>query len=505
MTQVVIVPLLWPLGIGIVQLLLRKHLVGQRVIAIISSVVWLGIAIAAWEFAWGGQRLVYNVGNWLAPFGIVLVLDRLAALMLVLSAVLALATVWYAIATQVDAQGKHFHVLWQLQLFGLSGAFLTGDIFNLFVFFEVLLLACYGLMLHGGGRERIQAGFQLVSINLVGSVLFLFAIGALYAGLGTLNIADMAQKIMLLPQAKRGLVAGASLLLVVVFALKAAMFPLYWWLSMTYSNTSAPVAALFAIMTKVGVYALVRVHGTLFAAGAESLAYLHTPWLLGGGLVTLLIAALGMMAVQRLTEQMAYLVLASVGLLLTAVSLHTPEALSAGLYYLIHSTLVGGALFLLADQISQHRAPVGADLKSVFTNHRVWLGSLFFLAAIAIVGLPPLSGFIGKLMILKASLANPYQWVILTIVLVSSLLLLISLVRTGILLFFSPVQPLTQHLKPLNGLANLSVVSLLCMSLLLVVLALPITQATEAIALQLHDVQGYIQAVLTQNPLGMRP
>ena len=244
----VIAPVLLPLIGGLLQLVVgRFGLPAQRVLGLLlaGGLVALGIKVLA--LAQAGDTLVYNLGNWPAPFGIVLVLDRLAAMMVLLTSVLAVAALGYANLMRVDEKGSHFHVMFQLQLFGLNGAFLTGDVFNLFVFFEVLLLASYGLLLHGAGAGRTRAGLHYVVINLIGSTLFLFAVGALYGAVGTLNIADMAQRVAAAPAERSGLIAAAGLLLLVVFALKAAMFPLYLWLPQAYANTSAPVAAFFAM------------------------------------------------------------------------------------------------------------------------------------------------------------------------------------------------------------------------------------------------------------------
>ncbi|MGC8732477.1 MAG: proton-conducting transporter membrane subunit, partial [Halothiobacillaceae bacterium] len=294
MSTLVVWPVLLPLIAGFVLLFAAAGgLRLQRIINLVAVLSVTGLALALIGVATDGVHRVYALGNWVPPFGIVLVLDRLSALMVGLTMLLALASLVYAIATDVDTRGPHFHVLFQLQLFGLNGAFLTGDVFNLFVFFEVLLLASYGLLLHGGGRLRTKAGLHYVVINLVGSTLFLFAVGALYGVLGSLNLADMANRVAAAPAENHGLIAGAGLLLLVVFGIKAAAFPLYLWLPAAYAQTSAPIAALFAIMTKVGIYAIVRMHGTLFGDEAGALAGLITPWLQVAGWITLGLAALG--------------------------------------------------------------------------------------------------------------------------------------------------------------------------------------------------------------------
>ncbi|UJS22765.1 monovalent cation/H+ antiporter subunit D [Thiothrix winogradskyi] len=503
MMHLPILPILLPLLAGILLLLLRPlGLQVQRMVGFAVTFALLMLAVWLFDGALVGQRQVYALGHWPAPFGITLVFDQLAALMLLLTAILAVGALWYAIVTEIDAQGSHFHVLFQMQLFGLNGAFLTGDAFNLFVFFEVLLLASYSLLLHGGGKERTVAGLHYVVVNLVGSTVFLFALGALYGALGTLNIADMAAKVAELPAEREGLVMAAGLLLLLVFGLKAAMFPLYLWLPAAYANTSAPVAALFAIMTKVGVYAIIRVHGTVFGEDAGSLAYFYAPWLLGLGLITLVLAALGVLAAFRLRIQVAYLVLASVAMLLIAVGLHSETGLAAALYYLVHSTLLAGGLFLLADVIVRGRGAYADRFDpGMRLPHHALLGGLFMFAAVAALGLPPLSGFFGKLWILQAALEHPWRWAVLATVLISSAILLIALARSGSVLFYKvkdrpdaadPVLP-----AQISAFAPslMAVLWLLAAVPLLVLLAQPVAEIMQQIAAQTLDTAGYRAAV----------
>ena len=474
----------------------------QRIISVSAVLCLVVLSVLLIKTSSTGNHQIYLLGNWIAPFGIVLVLDRLSALMVTITSVLALGALCYAIATDTDEQGSHFHALFQLQLFGLNGAFLTGDVFNLFVFFEVLLLASYGLLLHGNGRLRVKAGLHYVVINLIGSTLFLFAVGALYGALGTLNIADMAAKIVVAPADDLGLIAAAGLLLLVVFGVKAAMFPLYLWMPRAYANTSAPVAALFAIMTKVGIYAIIRVHGTIFGDNAGELAHYHAPWILGLGLLTLALASLGVMASRGLREQVAYLVLASVATLLIGVGLNTPAALNATLYYLIHSTLIAGAMFLLADVILRGRGRYedrfesGPPMRSA-----ILIGSVFLFGAIAMTGMPPLSGFFGKVLILSAALDNAWFALIITVVLFAGLLMILTLARAGSLIFYRTLQE-NKNAKPvltepLNRPAFLAVLGLFLVSPLLVIFAQPITVITDSTAIQLFNSTSYIEAVLS--------
>lgn len=493
-----ILPILIPLTAGIL-LLLAKHfgLKNQRILSVAMLIILIVISFLALPQVLQNNPVVYAVGGWQAPFGIVLVLDRLSILMIIITSLLALGALWYAIVSDTDKRGAHFHVLFHLQLFGLNGAFLTGDLFNLFVFFEILLLASYSLLLHGEGNGRTKAGLHYVVINLVGSTLFLFAVGTLYGILGTLNIADLAYKISILPSSDVGVVAAAGLLLLVVFGLKAAMFPLYLWLPGAYSKTSAPVAALFAIMTKVGIYAIIRVHGTIFSDNAGELANYYAPWVLNAGLITLIMATFGAMSAKELKNQIAYLVLASVSTLLISIGIHSVAAMSGAIYYMIHSTLIAGGFFLLSDIIVRSRGQIrGKLIKAPLFSNSVFIGSLFFLYAIAIASMPPLSGFFGKLMILFAAIDHPHAGIVLTVVLLSGLLSIVTLAKTGSQIFYdtdNSAEPI--HTKITNRYFP-PVLFLFIFAPLMVIFANPITEFTQNTAEMIFDTNAYIEAVL---------
>ena len=351
MSHLIIAPILIPALAGMLLLLeVRERHRLRRITGLLACVALLAVSILLLRQAWEGGYTVYQLGNWQAPFGIVLVLDRLSALMVLLTAVLAFPALLYASCGD-DRRGANFHGLFQFQLMGVNGAFLTGDLFNLFVFFEVLLIASYGLALHGRGPERVRAGLHYVVLNLVGSALFLIALGLIYGTTGTLNMADFAVKAQALTGSDATLLSVAVLLLWVVFGLKAALFPLYFWLPATYAGATAGVAALFAIMTKVGFYAILRVYALGFVAGPFAGLGQQALWWLA--LVTLLLACIGVLGARRLGVLVAYLVVMSVGTLVASLAYGALDAVAPALYYLVHSTLVCGALFLLNDLIAR--------------------------------------------------------------------------------------------------------------------------------------------------------
>ena len=410
-------------------------------ISLASCLALLAIAVTLMARAGTGLVQAYAVGDWPAPFGIVLVVDRLAAMMLVLTATLALIALLHAVVTRADRKGWHFHPLFQFQLMGLNGAFLTGDLFNLFVFFEVLLIASYGLMLHGQGAARLKAGVQYVVVNLVGSSLFLIALGMLYALTGTLNMADMGLKVAAVAPADQGLLRIAALLLVSVFALKAAVAPLHLWLARTYAVSTPAVAALFAIMTKVGVYSIIRVVPQVFGEGAGAAAWVPAPYLLPAAMVSAIVGFAGVFAARSLSEQAAYGVIGSTGTLLIAVAGWRAETLGAALYYLVHSTLAAAALFLVADVVARRRGAVGdtASPGPAFAG-RGGVGLLFMVAAIAATGLPPLSGFIGKLLILKSLAALPDWGAAWAVILGTTFIGVIGFARVGSAVFWTTAE-----------------------------------------------------------------
>ncbi len=496
MNHLVIAPLLLPLLTGIALILLRGSASPvRRALSGVSTLILVGVAAAVLLQAGSGAVQVYRLGDWPAPFGIVLVADRLAAVMVLVTAVLAACVVLYAIRGG-DRDGRYFHVLFQLQLFGLNGAFLTGDLFNLFVFFEVLLIASYGLLLHGGGSQRTRAGLHYVVINLVGSTLFLFAVGTLYGLLGTLNMADLAQQAARVAPEDVGTLRAAGLLLFAVFALKAALAPLHLWLPGAYGHTSLPVAALFAIMTKVGAYAILRVYSLVFGVDSGPAAGLLDAWLTPLALLTVVAGTIGMLASRGLAQQAAYLVVVSAGTLLTAFGIGSGAAVAAGLYYLAHTTFAAAALFLLTDVIGRARGELRDRLiAGPALPQGQLLGGIFLLIAIAVAGLPPLSGFFGKLLILQSVLDTPWATWVLAVLLVTSLLAIMALARSGSRLFFKVDEGATGALTlPRIDLAG--PVLLLAAGIALVVFAEPVYEFSRAAATQLLQRGDYLAAVL---------
>lgn len=495
MQHLIMAPLLLPLVAGMVNLLLSDRGIGlQRGVSLASTVGVLAVSLGLLTYADSGALLVYRLGNWAAPFGIVLVLDRLSALMLATCGVLAFLALLYALGGD-DRRGHNFHVLFPIQLLGINGAFLTGDLFNLFVFFEILLIASYCLALHGGGPERVRASLHYVVLNLIGSALFLLAVGTLYGLTGTLNMADLAVKVAANGPEQDGLLCAAGLLLLVVFALKAALLPLSLWLPALYVAASASVAAFFAILTKVGVYAILRTTTLIFSDQrlAGEVFRILLPVL---GLATLAAGSIGVLGAQRLRPLIASLVVVSAGTLLAGISQGNSKGITAALYYLLHTTWVTAGLFLLIDLIARQRGEQeDAVTKGPPLAQPTLLGLLFLIGSVAAVGLPPLSGFIGKVLLLQSVTPGHAPW-LWGMVLLSGLLSLIAFSWAGSRIFWSTEGVIACGQRA-NQLRLVPTALLLALSVAMTVGAEPVSRYVGAAAEQLLQSTVYKAAVLT--------
>jgi len=487
--HLIIAPILLPAILAAVALFASStNIFAARLASGLGTLGLLALAITLMVQASTGPPQGYFLGAWPAPFGIVLVLDRLSALMLLLTALLSTFVLFQAIATGWDRRGRKFHALWLFQLMGLNGAFLTGDAFNLFVFFEVLLIASYGLMVHGGTGPRIKAGLQYIAVNLVGSTLFLFALAVIYALTGTLNMADLAVKLPLLPEGDQALMRVGAVLLMLVFAIKGALVPLHFWLPATYANAPGVVAALFAVMTKVGAYSTLRFGTLVFPADLAVTGTLISDLLLPAGLLTLALGSIGILGAQSLTRMAAYAAIASMGTVFVAMAGFTTQSTTAALFYMVHSTLAGAALFLTVDLV-QARGPsrYGATDRPRLPGR---LAALFLVTAIATAGLPPLSGFLGKLMVLQAALGP--MALVWAVVLLGSFFAIIGMSRAGSAVFWAPK---SETIAPLPTSQMLAPAGLLALLVALTVFAGPVQAWMAGTAAALHAPAPYIEAV----------
>ena len=506
MQHLLLVPIVLPLVTGAILLLLeRRHEVRVlRIASGVSLLLLLATTLALLARTSGGGIDVYLLGDWPSRIGIVLMADRLSALMVATTTLLAIPALMYASAGW-DRRALHFHALFQVQLAGLNGAFLTGDIFNLFVFFEVMLIASYGLLLSGGRGLRMRIGLHYVVFNVTASTLFLVALGLLYASLGSLNMAELAQRIAEVPESHQALVKATLGLLMLVFCSKAALLPLYLWLPEAYARAPAAVAALFAIMTKVGLYALLRVQMLWFGDDAGALAGYGRDWLLWAGIATLVLGGFGVLAATRLRVLISYLVVVSAATLFVAFALGNEGVVSAGLYYLPHSTFVAAALFLIADLIRRRRGGA-SDRKEVVAPMpgKTVPGVLFLVAAVSITALPPLSGFLAKAALL-AAVPEASTGAVWAAVLGSGFMVIMGVTRAGIRLFWrvpgaeEEVLPPPRR-APTRPAEVAAVAMLLAWGVLMTVFAGPLMQHTTATAAQLLQPGQYVEGLRATPP-----
>jgi multicomponent K+:H+ antiporter subunit D len=476
MPHLVVAPILLPMATAAVMLVMGEGRRPWKVVLGTGSML-AGLATAVALLWWTSARgpVTYVPGGWPTAAGIAVVADRLSALMLVLAWILGPSAVVFS-AARWHRAGVHFQPLLQLQLMGLSGAFLAGDLFNLFVFFEILLAASYGLLLHGSGKRRIVAGLRYVAVNLTASSLFLVGAAMLYGVTGTLNLAALAEHLAAVGPEDRGLLEAGAGILAAAFLAKAAAWPLNFWLVRAYSTATAPAAAVFAILTKVGVYALLRTSTVLAAGGAAT--SLGGDALVLFGAVTAALAAFGMLGTLPLARLAGLSVIVSSGTLLTAIGLGRPAVTGGALLYLASSTLAASALFLLVDVLDRWRnAGVTRSETAPFLTPRLeerdvnlddeeeplvgrpipastaLLGFAFLACALLVAGLPPLSGFVGKVAILSGAFSTGGDepsfgaWVLLAVVLGTGLLSLVALTRAGIRTFWSGSTRDAPHLR----------------------------------------------------------
>jgi multicomponent K+:H+ antiporter subunit D len=525
--HLVIAPIVLPLVAGAAMLLFGER--GRNAKAAINlgatvGLVAISIALLASADAFSdGVAVTYRLGDWPVPFGIVLVADRLSALMLLVTSFLAAAAVVFSLARWHRA-GAHFHSLFQFLLMGLNGAFLTGDLFNLFVFFELMLAASYGLALHGSGPGRVRAGLHYIVVNLAASLLFLVGVSLIYGVSGTLNMADLAARIPGIAPESRGLLEAGTAVLATAFLLKAGMWPLCFWLPTTYAAASPPVAAIFAIMTKVGAYIVLRLWLLLFGDAAGTSAHFGGDVLLFGGLATVAFGAIGTLASQDLARLTAHSVLVSSGTVLAAIGMGEAGVTSGALFYLVSSTLGLGALFLLVELVERGREP-GADVLAVTREAygeddledeeevglaipatMGMLGLAFIGCALVIAGLPPLSGFIAKFALLTAAL-NPAgsaeegvrtaSWALLAILILSGLATVIAMTRAGMRSFWASPDRAVPRVRIIE-MAPVAILLILCA--MQTIQADPVMRYMHATAWSLHTPYNYVRDVLQAEP-----
>ncbi|WP_173934645.1 monovalent cation/H+ antiporter subunit D [Chelativorans sp. Marseille-P2723] len=518
--HLVIAPIIIPLALGALMLFFEDRERRLKLaLSLVSVATLLAVSISLLmrvHFDAQPVMAVYLLGNWPAPIAINLVADRFSVVMLLLTATLALPALLFA-AERWERAGAHFYSLFQFLLVGLNGAFLTGDLFNLFVFFEVLLAASYGLALHGGGPLRVRAGLHYIAVNLVASLIFLIGIAMVFGATGSLNMAEIAMRAEGLEGfAQPALYAGLALV-ALVFLVKAGMWPLSFWLVPAYSAAAGPVSAIFAVLSKVGVYALLRLALLLPGEGAA----FGSTLIFIGGVGTLTFSCLGVLASQSLKRAAAYFILMSSGTLLAAFGISHPAGTAGALFYLISSTLAVGGFFLLVELLEREQDTASEvlavtleaygegeeedeeeEVGQIMPGALAVLGVAFGLLALVLIGFPPLSGFLSKFAILTAILGpgaeelagqSTMRNILASFLIISGVVALIALTRTGIRTFWAPVEPFNPRVTVLETAPILFLVAAL---VVLSVMTGPVMELLLATAEDLHQPSRYLDAVL---------
>ncbi|NBB78603.1 MAG: Na+/H+ antiporter subunit D [Verrucomicrobia bacterium] len=503
----ILLPLLLPIIGAVFLLVFARSVWAQR----IGGVVFSGLTLIAslylvWVVDTAGY-IVLQSGGWAAPFGISLVADRFSAIMVAVSAFMGFTVAWYAVG-EIDTGRlkRYFFPLYLMLLFGVNGAFLTGDLFNLYVWFEVMLIASFILMAIGGKRDELEGAIKYVSLNLLASMFFLIGAGMIYGITGTLNMADISAKVAAAPDAES--ILPAALLLFVAFAVKAALFPFFFWLPASYHTPPPAVSAIFAgLLTKVGVYALFRFHTLLFV----SLFSHFQTLLIVLSVFTMVTGVLGAASHFQMRRILSFHIISQIGYMTVALAIMTPLALASGIFYLVHHIIVKTNLFLISGVVVEMKGTDDLARVGGLSKSAPWLAFLFFVPAFSLGGIPPLSGFWAKFGVVKASLEAGHWWVV-TFALLVGVLTLFSMTKIWAEAFWKKepeavsenengievdpsedrggIRPLRWMLPPIASMAVATVV--------IGLFGEPMFQYTDRAANQLLDADGYRAAVLLQ-------
>lgn len=504
MERLIALPILIPFLTAVASLLAWRWRYAQRTVGAAGGFALLIAALALLRLVWRQGIQVMHMGSWPAPFGITFVADLFSAIMVVLAGIIGFATIMYSLGT-IDARRESYgyYPLTHLLLMGICGAFLTGDIFNLYVWFELMLISSFVLLALGGERPQIEGAIKYVTLNLLSSALFLAAVGILYGLAGTLNMADLAWHLGKLEHP--GLLTAAAMLLFVAFGIKAAVFPLFFWLPASYHTPPVAVSAIFAgLLTKVGVYALVRVFTLLFPGNG---GHIQTLILTVSGL-TMIVGVLGAVAQHEFRRILSFHIISQIGYMIMGLGLFTPLALAGSIFYIAHHIIVKTNLFLVSGVTL--RLCGSNELKEMggLYGARPVLALLFVIPAFSLAGMPPLSGFFAKLILLKAGL-EIQQHAIVAIALIVGLLTLFSMSKIWNEAFWKarPSDEAAGVAKASAGSAILLRHKVLCLGpiVLLAAISLAIALGAETFfalargaAEQLLNRDTYIRAVLGQ-------
>ncbi|WP_327030841.1 Na+/H+ antiporter subunit D [Micromonospora sp. NBC_01740] len=500
MSWLVPLPVVVPLLGAALTLLLARWPGAQRVVSVACLTATLAVAAVLLVEAYRHGPVVVQVGGWSAPVGIVLVADQLAALMLVVSSAVTLCVLLYSVGQGQGDFGETvpvtiYHPTYLVLTAGVTNAFLAGDLFNLFVGFEILLAASFVLITLGGTETRIRTGSTYVVVSILSSMIFLASVGLVYAATGTLNMAQLAHRLDALPDGVR---LTLELMLLLAFGVKAAVFPLSAWLPDSYPTAPAPVTAVFAgLLTKVGVYAIIRTETLLFPGGHVSGLLMVVAGL------TMVVGILGAVAQSDMKRLFSFTLVSHIGYMIFGVGLSTVAGLSGAIFYVVHHITIQTTLFLVAGLVEERAG--STDLRRIGGLARAapLLGVLFFVPAMNLAGIPPFSGFLGKLGLLQAGVAagEPLPGVLVAAGTVTSLLTLYVASRVWNIAFWrAPRLATTEPVVHLPALMVGATIALVGLGLALTVVAGPLFDVTADAAVDLRERTPYIRSVL---PVGV--
>lgn len=493
MNNLLVAPIALPMAAAIALLFTRERPAWSRALSLAANVGGLVVAAALVESVRidGIQTLAF--GGWAAPFGIVFTVDMLGALMVLVTMVVSTATLAFACSTLPDLHERmFFYPLFQLLLMGVNGSFLTGDLFNLFVWFEVLLISSYALMSLGSTEQQLAETFKYALINVVSSSMFLVGIALVYSLTGTLNMADLAVRMDAVDE--RGLVALSAALFVAVFSIKAALFPVYVWLPRAYFAPPTVISGLFGgLLTKVGVYALFRVTTLIFPGVA-----MLQPLLLFIAGATMFFGVLGALSQWDMKRVLSYHIVSQIGYMIMGLGLWSPAGWVGGIYYMIHHILVKTSLFLVAGAVEASRGTTNLRRLGGLVDGQPGLSTLFVVAGLGLAGVPPLSGFVAKLVLMRAGLEQSHDFVVFVSVVVSFLTLfsMMKIFRYGFWRDESSPQVATSG----GAVRATAIASLVLLGVAMGLGAEWGLPYAELAAEQLADRDGYIAAVLGERP-----
>ncbi|MDE5413834.1 Na+/H+ antiporter subunit D [Alkalihalobacterium chitinilyticum] len=493
MNNLVILPILIPFIIGTVLIFLaNKHKI-QRAISGITVFALLGVSIYLAVLVYQEGIQTIELGNWQAPFGIILVADMFATMMVVLSSIVGLVCLFFAFQTISNEREKfYFYPFYFFLLTGVNGAFLTGDLFNLFVFFEVMLIASYILIVMGGTKYQLRESLKYVAINIFASILFIVGVAYIYAATGTLNMADLAVKVALLEQ--QGVLNVIAILFLIIFGMKGALFPLYFWLPRSYYGPPAAIAALFGgLLTKVGMYAIIRMFTLIFN---HDPGFTHTIILILAGL-TMFFGVLGAVSQFDFKRILSYHIISQVGYMVMGLGIFTPLAIAGAIYYIAHHIIVKAALFLFAGATQKLTGTTNLKEMGGILKTHPWLSWLFFISAISLAGIPPLSGFFSKFALILAGFEEG-RYIIVTVALVVGLLTLFSMMKIFIYAFWGEQKMTEKQAKQKVGKLILPIVPLVILTIVLGFFAEPIFSYSLEVAEELLNPSIYINSVLKE-------